>query len=199
MSASMSPSTSATTLPGQAPWQTRLHSATPATKAFAVLIGTLVLAASSQVSVPMQPVPMTMQTLAVTLVGALYGWRLGALTVVAWLVQGALGLPVFAGGASGVARFFGPTGGYLFAFPIAAALTGWLVARSAGRFMVLRHFGAMLAGNALCLVLGGAWLAAIVGANKAWMVGVMPFLLGGALKSVLGAAIMKAHDLGLRR
>lgn len=170
-----------------------------ATKVLAVLFGTLVLTASSHVSVPMVPVPMTMQTLAVTLVGALYGWRLGGLTILVWLAQGALGLPVFAGGTGGLARFLGPTGGYLLAFPVAGALTGWLVERGWHDGRVVLAFAAMLIGNALCLLLGGAWLAAMVGVQKAIAVGVAPFVLGGVLKSVLGAALLKAIDSGTRK
>ena len=156
----------------------------------AVVVGTLFLALSSYLQVPMVPVPMTMQTLAVTLVGALYGWRLGGLTIVAWLIEGALGLPVLAGGASGFAHFIGPTGGYLFAFPVAGAIVGWLAERGWNGKNVLLAFVAMLIGNAACLVLGGAWLAAMIGVAPAVASGVTPFILGGILKSVLGAAVL---------
>lgn len=159
-------------------------------KIAAVLLGTGLLTLSSYIQVPMVPVPITMQTFAVTLIGALYGWRLGALTVVAWLVEGALGLPVLAGGSAGLHRFAGPTAGYLFAFPIAAALCGWLVARGWNGRRPLLSFAAMLIGNAACLVLGGMWLAAIIEADKAISLGVTPFLLGAVLKSALGAAIL---------
>jgi len=165
-----------------------------ATKVLAVLLGTLVLAASSHVSVPMVPVPMSMQTLAVTLVGALYGWRLGGLTILVWLALGALGLPVFAGGTGGYARFLGPTGGYLFAFPIAGALTGWLVEHGWNGRRFPLALAAMLLGNALCLLVGAAWLASMVGMQKAVAVGVMPFVPGALLKSVLGAALLKVVD-----
>ncbi len=166
---------------------------TLAWQAAAVLLGTLALAASSHVSVPMFPVPMTLQTLAVTLIGALFGWRLAVVTVFAWLLQGAAGLPVFApGGAPGLARFAGPTAGYLFAFPIAAALVGWLAERGWNGTQAVRAFAAMLAGNVLCLAVGGIWLAASVGAEKAWLVGVAPFVVGALLKSVLGAAVLVA-------
>lgn len=176
-----------------------LRDQSTAVKATVVLLGTLVLTASSHVSVPMFPVPMTMQTLAVTLVGALYGWRLGTLTILAWLLQGAFGLPVFAGGTGGLSRFVGPTGGYLLAFPLAGALTGWLVEQGWNGRRVVMAFVAMLLGNALCLVLGAAWLATSVGAEKAVAVGVAPFVLGGLLKSVLGAALLKAIELGANR
>lgn len=193
MTSSSSRSLSAFTVPA---W---LQGRSTATQVLAVLFGTLVLAASSQVSVPMVPVPMTMQTLAVTLVGALYGWRLGGLTILVWLAQGALGLPVFAGGSGGFVRFFGPTAGYLLAFPIAGALTGWLVERGWNGSKLLLAFAAMLIGNVLCLVLGAAWLAAMVGLPKAIAVGVAPFLLGAALKSVLGAGVLKLIDSGTRK
>lgn len=165
----------------------------------AVLFGTALMTASSYVSVPMLPVPMTMQTLAATMIGALYGWRLGAITIAVWLLQGALGLPVFSNGTGGIARFAGPTAGYLLAFPIAAALTGWLAERGWTGDRVVRAFLAMLAGNAVCLIIGGAWLAVLVGAEKAFWVGVAPFVLGAIVKSALGAAILKAMKATAQR
>jgi biotin transport system substrate-specific component len=165
----------------------------------AVLIGTALMTASSYVSVPMFPVPMTMQTLAATLIGALYGWRLGALTIALWLLQGALGLPVFANGAGGVPHLLGRTAGYLFAFPIAAAATGFLAERGWTGDRVVRAFLAMLAGNALCLVIGGMWLAILIGTEKAFWFGVAPFVLGAIVKSALGAAILKAMQTTVRR
>lgn len=156
----------------------------------AVLLGTGLLALSSHIQVPMVPVPITMQTFAVTLIGALYGWRLGTVTVVAWLLEGAFGMPVLAGGAAGLHRFVGPTAGYLFAFPIAAALCGWLVEQGWNGQRPLLSFVAMLIGNAACLVLGGMWLAAMIGVDKAISLGVAPFLVGAVLKSALGAAIL---------
>jgi biotin transport system substrate-specific component len=139
----------------------------------------------------MVPVPVTMQTFAVTMVGALYGWRLGAVTIVAWLIEGAIGLPVLAGGASGVHHFAGPTGGYLFAFPVTGALVGWLAERGWNGNRVGLAFLAMLLGNALCLVLGALWLSLGIGWEAAFAHGVAPFLVGGALKSALAAAILK--------
>lgn len=177
----------------------RLSERPLAVKFLAVVFGSALMTASSYVSVPMVPVPMTMQTLAATLIGALYGWRLGALTVAAWLLQGALGMPLFAGGAGGVAHLFGRTGGYLFAFPIAAAATGWLAERGWTGARVVRGFLAMLAGNALCLVVGGAWLAIFIGAEKAFWLGVAPFVLGAIVKSALGAAILKAMQASVQR
>ncbi|WP_137389393.1 biotin transporter BioY [Rhodoligotrophos defluvii] len=170
----------------------RLDSRSRPVQLLAVLVGTMALALSSYVSVPMVPVPMTMQTYAVTLIGALYGWRLGGLTVLAWLGEAALGLPVLSGGAGGITPFFGPTGGYLFAFPLMAVLTGWLAERGWNGHRVVLAFCAMLMGNALCLALGAAWLASLIGLAPAIAAGVTPFILGGIVKSALGAATLKA-------
>jgi biotin transport system substrate-specific component len=157
----------------------------------AIVLGSLFLALSSYVQVPMVPVPVTMQTFAVALVGALYGWRLGGITIVAWLLEGAAGLPVLAGGASGVAHFVGPTGGYLLAFPVAGALMGWLAERGWSGNRVALAFLGMLLSHAVCLLLGAAWLAVLIGPERAIVLGVMPFLVGTLLKSALGAATLK--------
>ncbi|OUS20663.1 biotin transporter BioY [Rhodobacterales bacterium 59_46_T64] len=160
-------------------------------KIAAVFFGTLFLAVSSYIEVPMVPVPITMQTYAVMLVGALYGWRLGGVTIVAWLMEGALGLPVLAGGASGPQHFMGATGGYLFAFPVAGMAVGWLTARGWNGQRVWFSFLAMLIGNAICLTLGATWLAMLIGAERAIMAGVVPFIIGAVLKSGLGAMTLK--------
>ncbi|RDJ20512.1 biotin transporter BioY [Bosea caraganae] len=160
----------------------------------AVLLGTLVLALASRLSVPMVPVPMTMQTLAVTLIGAFYGWRLGVLTIVAWLLEGAAGLPVLSNGASGLAYMMGPTGGYLVAFPFAAALVGWLAERGWNGSSLPRAFAAMLLGNLVCLAFGAAWLATLIGVERALLAGVVPFILGAIVKSALGAAVLRAFS-----
>jgi biotin transport system substrate-specific component len=159
-------------------------------KAIAVLIGTALLAVSSWISVPMIPVPVTMQTFAVTMVGALYGWRLGGITVIAWLLQSFVGLPVLADGTPGQIAFAGPTAGYLLSFPVVAAFVGFLAERGLTR-NPFTAFGVMLLGNALCLALGGAWLANMIGFEKAWVFGVAPFIIGGVLKSALAAATIE--------
>lgn len=168
-----------------------LESRSPALRFSAVVFGTLILAVSSQIEVPMVPVPITLQTLIVPLIGALYGWRLGLATVLAWLGQAMVGLPVLAGGAGGIAHFAGPTAGYLVAFPIIAALTGYLAERGWNKSIVLT-FTSFLAANAICLALGALWLSGVIGIEKAVAFGVTPFILGGVIKSALGAAILKA-------
>ena len=163
----------------------------------AVGLGTLFLALSSHVEVPMVPVPMTMQTLAVVLIGALYGWRLGGVTVIAWLIEAAIGLPVLAsGGAPGILVFAGNTAGYLFSFPLVAALVGWLAERGWNGSKPVLAFAAAILGHVLCLTLGFAWLATLIGADQAITYGVTPFLVGTVLKSVLAAAMLFALQRG---
>ncbi|WP_176037985.1 biotin transporter BioY [Brucella tritici] len=169
-----------------------LESRSPAMRLAAVALGTLVLAISSQIEVPMIPVPITLQTLIVPLIGALYGWRLGMATVLAWLGEAMLGLPVLAGGAGGLAHFAGPTAGYLVSFPIIAAMTGYLAERGWNGNRVGLAFVSFLAANVVCLALGAVWLSSIIGVEKAIAFGVTPFLIGALIKSALGAAILKA-------
>lgn len=157
------------------------------------------LALASQVTLPMTPVPMTLQTLAVTLCGALLGWRLGALAVLSWLAVGAAGLPVFAEGGAGIARLTGPGAGYLFAFPFAAALTGWLAARGWNGDRPRLAFAAMLLAHALCLLSGGAWLGASAGSWAAFAGGVLPYIPGAIVKSAIGAAALWALHRATRQ
>ncbi len=161
-------------------------------RAGAVVLGTLFLALASRIEVPMVPVPVTMQTFAIAMIGALYGARLGTLTVLAWLGEAMVGLPVLAGGAGGLAHFAGPTGGYLASFPVMALLVGLLAERGWNAERPFLAFTSMLAANALCLAMGGVWLAGLIGMEKAFMLGVAPFVIGGILKSALGAASLVA-------
>ncbi len=147
-------------------------------------LGSLILAVSAQIQVPFWPVPVTMQTLAVLLIGAAYGPWLGFATVALYLIEGAAGLPVFAGLAGGPQHLVGPTGGYLMAFPIAAALVGALTGRTSGW---LRSLAAFLIADALIFALGYAVLTAHIGAAGAWTFGVQPFLLGDLLKVAIAA------------
>ncbi len=157
-----------------------------------VLGASLVIALSAQVAIqlPFSPVPITGQTMAVLLVGALLGSRRGALAVLAYIAEGLAGLPVFAGGAAGLARLFGPTGGYLVGFVAAAFLVGWLAERGWDR-----RFGTTLAamtlGNLVIYGVGAVWLAVFVGGlSRAWSLGVLPFLPGDAIKIILAAVLL---------
>lgn len=169
----------------------RMRHGSPAARAVLILFGTLFLAACAWIEVPMVPVPMTMQTFGMVVVGALYGWRLGGATVVAYLAEGAIGLPVFAGGAAGAQHFVGPTAGYLFAFPVAAMLVGALVERGFARRLLL-SWAVMALGHVAIILPGVAWLAVGMGWDKAMAVGATPFLFGMVLKSALAALCLRA-------
>jgi biotin transport system substrate-specific component len=157
-----------------------------------VLAFSLGTALSAQIAVPLpfSPVPLTGQTFGVLLTGALLGPRLGALAMLLYLAEGACGLPFFAGGAFGAARFAGPTGGYLVAYPPAAAFVGWLATRGWDR-RPGTMLGAMLTGSVVIFAGGAAWLAHFVGgASHALTLGVLPFLPGDAVKALLAAGLL---------
>ncbi|WP_018634057.1 biotin transporter BioY [Neomegalonema perideroedes] len=180
----------------------RLESRPLVQQAAAVAFGSLILAVASRLEVPLYPVPVTMQTFAVGLIGALYGWRLGAITVLAWLLQGAAGLPVLAGGVGGLAKFVGPTAGYLYAFPLLAMIAGFLAERGWNGKKPLLAFAGLVGAHLIHLSLGAAWLAYWLGGDvqKAFVLGFAPFLIGLVLKSALAAATLKgAETLGARR
>ncbi|MFQ5785312.1 MAG: biotin transporter BioY [Alphaproteobacteria bacterium] len=154
-----------------------------------MVAGSALLALSAQVRVPLEPVPITMQTFAVLVIGMAYGWRLGAATVLLYLAEGAVGLPVFAGGAGGLAVLIGKTGGYLIGFALAATLVGWLAEHGWDRTIATTAL-AMLAGNVAIYLPGLLVLGALIGYAKAVEFGLLPFLLGDALKLLLAAAVL---------
>ncbi len=156
-----------------------------------VLAFSLVTALSAQVAVPLpfSPVPLTGQTFGVLLTGALLGPRLGALALLLYLAEGASGLPFFAGGAGGAARLAGPTGGYLLAYPLAAAGVGWLATRGWDR-RPITMLAAMLLGSVVIFALGAAWLAHFPHISNAFVQGVLPFLPGDAVKALLAAGLL---------
>lgn len=158
--------------------------------------GSLLLIAAAKVKVPFWPVPMTLQTFAALALGATYGSRLGAATVLLYIGYGVAGLPVFTNTppvAAGPLYLLGPTGGFLLGFVVAAAIAGWAAQRGAS---ALRLVGGLIVADAVLLALGCLWLAlgaqvaagvTGVGFAKAFAVGVQPFLLGEALKIALAA------------
>lgn len=156
-----------------------------------VLAGSLFLAVCSWISVPMIPVPITMQTFGFIVVGALCGSRLAFVTSLVYLAQGALGAPVFAGGAAGLHHLVGPTGGYLLSFPIAAAFVGALAERGWTRGLVA-SFTVMTAAHVVILGLGAAYLSTFVGLERAIAAGVLPFIVGSFIKAGLAAALLEA-------
>ena len=158
-----------------------------------IAAGTALLTLSAKVNLPLPYVPMTLQTLVVLMLAAAYGWRLGCATVLAYLAEGAIGLPVFAGPVGGLAPLAGPTAGYLFGFVAAAFVMGWLSERGWDRNMAWL-FAAMAIGHFIILAAGFAWLAYGIGlgTGKAWLVGVLPFIAGSVVKSALGATLLPA-------
>jgi biotin transport system substrate-specific component len=167
-----------------------------------VALGTALLTLSAKVNLPLPYVPMTLQTLVVLMIGAAYGSHLGAATLLAYLAEGALGLPVFAGPVGGLAPLLGPTAGYLLGFVAAAFIVGWLSERGWDG-SVARLFAAMALGHLVILGLGFGWLAfgLQLGSEKAWLVGVAPFVAASLVKNALGAALLPAlrHLLDRRR
>lgn len=163
----------------------------------AVVAGSWVIAASSWITAPMYPVPMTMQTFAILLVAGLAGARLGAAIVVTWLAQAALGLPFLAEGAGGLDPFSGPTAGYLAGFVVAVVACGWLTEKPHLRGWAAM-MGVFLLGHALILACGFARLSLMIGVAPAWNDGVAPFLLGSVLKSLLAAAVIQLVEPWIR-
>ncbi|WBU62633.1 biotin transporter BioY [Paracoccus aerodenitrificans] len=163
------------------------------TNAVLVLAGTMLVAFSAQVSVPMFPVPMTLQTLAISLIGLTYGSRLAAVTLIAYLAEGAMGLPVFSNGGAGPVYMMGPTSGFLFGFVGMAWLTGFMVERGFDRGF-LRLFAAAIIPGMLLFVPGVVALKAVTGLDwqAAMMAGMVPFLIGGVVKAAIAAMAVKA-------
>lgn len=175
-------------------WPTRPGETVGVVRAIVLIVlGTALMALSAKVNLPLPYVPMTLQTLVVLMIGAAYGWRLGSATMIAYLAEGALGAPVFAGPVGGLAPLFGPTAGYLFGFIAAAFVTGWLAERGWDR-SVLLLFAAMAVGHIVILAAGFGWLAFGLGLGtaKAFQVGIVPFVAASLVKNALGATLMPA-------
>lgn len=158
-----------------------------------VALGVGLLTLSAKLNLPLPYVPMTLQTLVVLITGAAYGWRLGSVTLLAYLAIGAIGIPVFAGPTGGLAPLTGPTAGYLYGFVVAACVTGLLSERGWDRSMLLL-FVAMAIGHLLILAAGFGWLAfgMKLGVERAWLIGIKPFIAAALIKNALGAVLLPA-------
>lgn len=156
-----------------------------------ILAGSLFIALSAQIAIylPFSPVPVTGQTLAVLLVGALFGSKRGTATVLAYLAEGASGMPVFANGQTGPHYMTGYTGGYLAGFVIAAFAVGWLAERGWDRHMITTAL-AMVIGNGLIYVCGVYWLSTFLGLEGALSAGVEPFIVGDVVKIILAMLLL---------
>lgn len=172
-----------------------------AAQALLVVGGTLLLTLSAKTKVVLGPVDLSLQTLAILLIASTFGLRLGLATLLLYLAEGAMGFPVFQSSPEkgvGIAYMLGTTGGFLAGFVAMAAIVGWAADRgwTANPFKL---FGAMLAGEIVMMAMGFAWLATIIGAEKAWLFGVLPFIVADLIKIGLASAIVPAVSALIKR
>ena len=154
-----------------------------------VLLGTVLLAISAQIQVPFWPVPMTMQTFVVLMIGATYGWRLGGATMIAYIAEGVIGLPVFAQFSAGAQVLVGPTAGYLMGFVVAALVTGYLAERGYGRNLATAALS-FAAGTIIIFACGLAYLSSLIGVEGAITHGLMPFIVSEPTKVALATLLL---------
>jgi biotin transport system substrate-specific component len=166
------------------------HANTLARAVVLILFANLLLALSAHVQVPFWPVKLSMQSFVVLAIGMAYGSRLGALTLAAYVAEGAFGLPVFQGGA-GFAYLAGPTGGYLLGFLLAATAVGALAERGALARLPIAA-GVVLLGELLIYLPGLAWLAVLFGPAKSLAFGLVPFIPAEIVKMALAVALVPA-------
>ena len=165
-----------------------------AAQALVALAGSLLLIASAKTKLVLGPVDMSLQTLAVLVIGAGFGLRLGVATVLLYLGQGLAGFPVFQSSPEqgiGLAYMAGPTGGYLLGFVAMAAIVGWAADRGWDR-SVTRLLAACLCAELVMMALGFGWLAGLIGPDKAWQFGVAPFIVPDLVKLALASALVPA-------
>jgi len=158
------------------------------------VLGTLLLTLSAKTKVVFGPVDMSLQTLAVILIAAAFGLRLGLATLLLYMAEGAAGLPVFQSTPEkgiGLAYMLGTTGGYLAGFVVMAAIIGWAADRGWDR-NVLKFFGIVVIADAIMLAMGFGWLSALIGVEKGWQFGVTPFIAPDLIKAALAAALVPA-------
>ncbi|RWC32715.1 biotin transporter BioY [Mesorhizobium sp.] len=171
------------------------------TQLFLAIAGTLVLTLSAKTKVMLGPVDISMQTLAVMLIAAAFGMRLGVATLLLYMAEGAMGFPVFQSTPEkglGIAYMLGSTGGYLAGFVVMAAIVGWAADRGWDRHPI-KLFNAMLVAEVVMMAMGFAWLAALIGPEKSWQFGVVPFIVGDLIKVALAASLVPAVWTLLKR
>jgi len=166
--------------------------------AILVFVGSLALWVSAKIQISIRPVPITFQTLAILLIGAAYGWRLAAATVLLYLAEGFAGLPVFAGAVAGPAYFSGPTAGFLLGFLLAVIVVGGLAEKGWDRNPATLA-AALLIGNITLYIPGLFWLQSFTGWSGVWAAGLLPFLYGDALKLTLAVLLLSAGWEASRR
>ena len=152
---------------------------------FLALIGSIILAISSKIKIPFYPVPMTMQTLIVLIIGISFGWKLGLATISLYLFEGMIGLPVFSGSPEkgvGLIYFTGPTMGYLLGFLVAVYISGKFIYDN----NLVKNFFKLLLATSFIYILGMAWLGSLIGWEKPiFQLGAQPFLLAELLKILI--------------
>lgn len=171
-----------------------LFDLSPAQRVAGILIGNLLLILSAKIQLPFWPVPMTMQTFMVLMIGAVLGARAGAAAVALYLFEGGLNFAVFAGTPErgiGIAYMYGPTGGYLIGF-LAAALAVGFASDKGWMKSLTGNIGWMLAGHAIMFAFGVAWLAHLIGFSAALASGLYPFWLATALKTAMAVVAYEA-------
>lgn len=151
-----------------------------------VFAGAFLIAVAAQISIPLPftPVPATLQTFAVLLIGATFGAKRGMATVITYITEGCLGFPVFAGGVAGVANLLGPRGGYLLGFILGAFLIGYIFQKIEKKNLI-KLFLSFLVADLIILVCGGLWLSFFVGTTQAYLLGIAPFFLSSLTKITL--------------
>ena len=157
-------------------------------KIFLVFIGSILLAISSKIKIPFYPVPMTMQTFVVVLIGMLYGWKLGVFTVALYLFEGAIGLPVFASGG-GIAYLTGPTAGYLYGMLFASVVISYLANLGFSK-TYFKSLISLTIGSIIIFAIGIIYLGSIIGYQKAVAVGLLPFIPSELFKVALAVALI---------
>lgn len=165
-----------------------------ATQLFLAIAGALLLTLSAKTKVMLGPVDISLQTLAVFLIAAIFGMRLGVATLLLYMAEGAMGFPVFQSTPErgiGMAYMFGSTGGYLLGFVVMAAIVGWAADRGWDRHPI-KLFHAMLVAEVVMMAMGFAWLALLIGSEKSWQFGVAPFIVGDLVKVALAASLVPA-------
>ena len=153
--------------------------------ALLMVLGSLIIAVSAKIQIPFWPVPMTMQTFVVMMIALGFGWKLGGATMLLYLFEGAVGLPVFAKG-SGISYMVGPTGGYLVGMLVASVVAGY-IAQKGFTHKISKSFVPLLIGTSIIFLTGVGYLASFVGLNKAIALGLTPFLLSESFKILLAA------------
>jgi biotin transport system substrate-specific component len=179
----------ATTIPNTL--LTRLVRGRAALDVLLVVFASAIIAIAAQIAIPIPGtvVPLTMQPLAVLLVGITLGSTRGAAAAALYLLEGFSGMPVFAQGHGGAVWLAGPTAGYLFSYPFAAFVSGWFSERGWGS-TILRAVAGMLVALGIIYLGGWSWLAAFIGAKNSWLGGVRPFILADIVKVAVGASLL---------